>query len=226
MAAGFEIEIKSLLGNKEKADALRDRFLLMFPDAHRASKNSQLNHYFQGGNYQKLRDKLQGLIPEDHQEAFENILTKGKNHSVRTRQLDSSIILVIKASIDDMSSSNGISRMEFEADFPNFTLEELDQILLDSDFTYQAKWSREREQYDSEEVTVCIDKNAGYGYVAEFEKLVSDVERAEEVRNELRSIMKQLVAEELPQERLERMFAYYNKHWSEYYGTDKFFVVE
>ena len=226
MAAGFEIEIKSLLGNKENADALRERLSQQFPAIRLTSKNRQLNHYFQGGDFSKLREKLGTRIPADHKEAFENILSKGKNHSVRTRQLDSSVILVIKASIDDTTSSNGISRMEFEVTFPNLALEALDQILLDADFTYQAKWSREREQYEAEGLTVCFDKNAGYGYLAEFEKVVPTAEEAEATRDELRRIMEQLAVAELPQDRLERMFAYYNGHWPQCYGTDKVFTIE
>jgi len=38
--------------------------------------------------------------------------------------------------------------------------------------------------------------------------------------------MTKLDVEELPQDRLERMFAYYNKNWPEYYGTEKIFVIE
>jgi hypothetical protein len=38
--------------------------------------------------------------------------------------------------------------------------------------------------------------------------------------------MGKIGAEELPQERLERMFTYYNTHWQDYYGTDKIFTIE
>jgi hypothetical protein len=38
--------------------------------------------------------------------------------------------------------------------------------------------------------------------------------------------MAKLGVEELPQDRLERMFAHYNAHWPEYYGTEKVFVIE
>jgi len=75
-------------------------------------------------------------------------------------------------------------------------------------------------------MTLCIDKNAGYGYLAEFEKVVQSAEVAEKTRDELRSVMSQLGVEELSQERLERMFAYYNVHWSEYYGTNKVFTIK
>lgn len=226
MAAGFEIEIKSLLGSKGNADALKERFFVLFPQAKLTSKNSQLNHYFEGGDIVKLREKFSERIPVDHKDAFENILRVGKNHSVRTRKQDDAVILVIKASIDDTTSSNGISRMECEVAFPRLTLDQLDRLLLEADFTYQAKWSREREQYEAPELTVCIDKNAGYGYLAEFEKVVESAEAAEATRDELRSVMEKLGAEELPQERLERMFAFYNAHWPEYYGTEKVFTIE
>jgi hypothetical protein len=38
--------------------------------------------------------------------------------------------------------------------------------------------------------------------------------------------MKELGVKELDQKRLERMFAFYNTHWPEYYGTDKIFTIE
>ncbi len=38
--------------------------------------------------------------------------------------------------------------------------------------------------------------------------------------------MKEVGVAELPQDRLERMFAYYNLHWPEYYGTENIFTIE
>ena len=38
--------------------------------------------------------------------------------------------------------------------------------------------------------------------------------------------MKELNVEELPQDRLERMFDFYNTHWKDYYGTERIFMVE
>ena len=116
--------------------------------------------------------------------------------------------------------------MEYEITFPNLTLDQLDQILLDSDFQYQAKWSRKREEYKYKDMTVCIDKNAGYGYLAEFEKVVTEPSMFEQVKQELRDEMSRLGVEELSQDRLERMFEYYNNNWREYYGTEKTFTIE
>ena len=46
------------------------------------------------------------------------------------------------------------------------------------------------------------------------------------VKKELEQFMGKLGLSELSQERLERMFAHYNAHWPEYYGTDKIFTIE
>ena len=221
----FEIEIKSLLGSKEKADELKQKLKKLDPDLKLKSQNKQLNHYFIDGDMDLLYQKMTKHISKESHEKFKKILTEGKEHSIRTRKLDDTIILVVKASIDDTTSSNGISRMEFESEV-DMSLDELDKILLDCDFSYQAKWSREREEYESKGMNICIDKNAGYGYLVEFEKLLTDVNQVEEAKTSLRAAMQELEVEELEQDRLERMFAHYNENWSDYYGTDKIFIIK
>ncbi|MBU0723195.1 hypothetical protein KKH46_03245, partial [Patescibacteria group bacterium] len=130
----FEIEIKSLLGSKEKAGVLRKKIKKFFPNTKLKAKNSQLNHYFIGGNLKKLSQSLVKHLSAAKQKSLKKILTEGKNHSVRTRKLDDTVILVVKASIDDTTSSNGISRMEFESPV-SISLDELDQLLLDANFS-------------------------------------------------------------------------------------------
>ncbi|MCK5491413.1 MAG: hypothetical protein KAI67_06270, partial [Candidatus Pacebacteria bacterium] len=180
---------------------------------------------FIDGDTDLLYQKMTKHISKRSREKFKKILTEGKKHSIRTRKLDDTIILVVKASIDDTTSSNGISRMEFESEV-DMSLDELDKILLDCGFSYQAKWSREREEYESKGMNICIDKNAGYGYLPEFEKVVENVDALEEIKGSLRDVMQKLEVEELQQDRLERMFAHYNKNWSDYYGTDKIFIIK
>ena len=89
-----------------------------------------------------------------------------------------------------------------------------------------ANWSREREEYQTGDMHICIDKNAGYGYLAEFELVVDAESKVSAARDEIFSFMKEMKVLELPQDRLERMFSHYNKHWNEYYGTDKMFTIE
>lgn len=145
--------------------------------------------------------------------------------SIRTREADGKVFFILKASIGDDSSANGVSRIEFEEPV-GLTLEELDQKLLDAGLSYQAKWSREREHYDLGSIHITVDKNAGYGYLAEFEKMIDDGKEAEYAKQELKALMAELGCQELPQDRLERMFKHYNEHWRDYYGTDRTFVVE
>lgn len=226
MGFSYEIEIKSLLGAKDKADALRLRMFETHPQTKLLSQSKQLNHYFTDGNLEILTESVARphLTPEKYHQ-FANLAKHAKTHSVRTRQKDNDVYFTIKASIDETTSENGISRVEIEEKV-HMSLHELDSLILGSGFTYQAKWSREREEYSRDDITICIDKNAGYGFIAEFEKMVNRKDDIQVAQEKLRSIMLRLNLAELSQERLARMFDYYNNHWEEYYGTDKTFVVQ
>lgn len=223
--AHYEIEVKSLLGAKEKAEALKDNMRKADPECKIISINKQLNHYFSGNDVATLYKNTRELFKDDERGKFEKIVEKGESFSVRTRQRDDEVLLVVKASIDDGTSENTVSRLEFEEPV-SISLDELDQKVLGSGFEYQAKWSREREEYAYKGANICIDRNAGYGYLVEFEKVVNDESEIENVRSELDKLMQELGVIELPQDRLERMFKFYNENWRDYYGTDKTFNIE
>jgi adenylate cyclase class IV len=229
----FEIEIKSLLQSKENADRLIEKLKNSDPKLILIGQSSQLNHYFVGGDINKLSVFIHKYLDELEGQDFHHIVNNGVNISVRTRQTETKVILVIKATLDETTSSNGTARIEFEKDFAQkMSLSDLDQLLLDSDFIYQAKWSRDRQEFEfnpknaQEKIVVCLDKNAGYGYLAEFELVIDDATKAEESKTYLRSIMAEVGAQELQQDRLERMFAFYNQNWQDYYGTEKTFDVK
>jgi predicted adenylyl cyclase CyaB len=223
----FEIEIKSLLGEQAEADRVRQNLLSKYQTAQLTEQSQQLNHYFNGDQGEALLAQAAEHLPPEQLASLRSLLDQAKSLSVRTRQLNDKILLVLKAAIDDTTSQNGIARREFEAHVPHLSLEELDQLLLNAGFDYQAKWSREREAYQLEPgLTVSFDKNAGYGWLAEFEKIVHDPSEVPAAQEELRQLMSELEVEELPQDRLERMFAHYNQNWPKYYGTDLVFVVE
>ncbi len=219
----YEIEIKSLLGKKENADALRQKLVLK--GATLSAKNNQLNHYFVVNDISKFKENLAPHINAENKELFEKILREGSNLSIRTRDADGVVKLVVKASIGNDTSSNGVSRMEFEENV-NMTISELDKLLLDSGLDYQAKWSREREEYKIGDMNICLDKNAGYGYLAEFEKVVEERGVADTIKSDLLKTMEDFGVYELPQDRLERMFSFYNNNWRDYYGTDRVFNIE
>src|SRR6185437_2779183 len=209
--ANFEVEVKSLLGSEENAQALRERMKVIDPSMHITSRNKQLNHYFTGGDMQALAVSLEPHFSVETLQKFIDVLQKGKDFSVRTREKDGTVLLVVKASVGDDTSSNGVARMEFEEEI-NLSLDDLDNLLLASGLRYQAKWSRNREEYLCRGINVCLDRNAGYGWLAEFEKVVGQESELDSARHEVRALMEQCGVVELQQDRLERMFAFYNAH--------------
>src|SRR5258708_4265233 len=137
-ASQYEVEIKSLIGTKARANKFRTKMERHFKEKLKLTEqSSQLNHYFIGENLNRVYDVLLPHIPDLQRDSFSHILHHGKNVSVRTRKLNDQVILVMKASIDDTTSSNGISRLEFEVRLPNLTLDQLDDLLLDAVLHYQ-----------------------------------------------------------------------------------------
>lgn len=236
----FEIEIKSLLGSRERVDELKRRLVQLFPALKTLPPHKQRNHYFVAPRDVRVVEAAVAPLYSSKEKRAElsRIISGATGEvSIRTREADlpapsqearqagGKVFFILKASIGDDSSANGVSRIEFEEPV-NLTLEELDEKLLDAGLSYQAKWSREREHYDLGNVHVTVDKNAGYGYLAEFEKMIDDGREAEYAKQELKALMAELNCQELDQNRLERMFKFYNEHWQEYYGTEKTFTVE
>lgn len=219
-----EIEIKSLLGSTDAADRLRSE--LQARGAALIETSRQLNHYFTGDALAALTAKAQAFLTAEHAAQLADIVGRAGKASVRTRLLNSTALLIVKASLDDTTSANGITRLEFEAPVNALSLDELDAAVLESGFAYQAKWSRQRETYQVGEIAVSLDKNAGYGWLAEFEIMADDDREAEAQAARLRRLMAELSVEELAQDRLERMFAHYNANWPSYYGTEETFTVE
>ncbi len=220
----IEVEIKSLLGSYKAKESLISRMYDNYNNLTLIRKNKQLNHYFTSGNLQKLENNIVRFLNEKEKDLLQNIIQFSMSHSVRTRKADNNVLFVVKATLDETTSSNGIARSEFEVEVP-LSIDDLDQLILDSGFKYQAKWSRERHEYLYKEYTVSIDKNAGYGYLAEFERVVPHDSDFVAIKKEIRGEFELLGIQELQQDRLERMFAHYNKNWKEYYGTDKTFVI-
>jgi predicted adenylyl cyclase CyaB len=223
--AHYEVEVKSLLGSHEAAAATLARMQTYDPECTSVSENKQLNHYFDGGDIHRLYEVTKDLFSDELLEKFAKIVEQGSDFSVRTRQKDDEVLLVVKASVDEGTSANTVSRLEFEESV-NLSLDALDTLVQSAGYHYQAKWSRERTEYIYKGLNVCFDKNAGYGYLAEFEKIVPHAEALAAARAEIDAVMSELEVEELPQDRLARMFAFYNEHWPEYYGTDKTFTIE
>lgn len=224
MADTYEVEIKSLLGSRESADALVTKLQALDPACVSGDSYKQLNHYFEGGDLSALATALAPHLPDDTLQKLARVAQAGNNVSIRSREMNGEVRFVVKASLGEDTSANGVIRIEIEEPV-NLSLSELDELILSQGFTYQAKWSRERQEYKTGNVSVCLDKNAGYGYLAEFERVVENEQELVQAREELETLMESLGVSELPQDRLERMFSHYNSNWREYYGTDKIFII-
>lgn len=221
----YEIEIKSLLGSEQAAGALRAGLTRIDPSCTLLSSYTQLNHYFEGGDPHVLVEAFAPHLAPDVVEKMKQ-MAEGSSISVRTREMNGAVKIVMKASVGADSSHNGVMRMEIEEAIKDMTLAALDELVLSAGYYYQAKWSRAREEYRLGDIAICLDKNAGYGYLAEFEKVVNDPREGAAAKREIEDLMRALNVVELGQDRLERMFAHYNAHWAEYYGTDRIFNIE
>ena len=222
----YEIEIKVLLGNLESKEKFMKAVEINFPAYAHSYTESQKNHYFQWGNLLHLLGVFREYISWGEAQSLHTLARDAKTFSVRTRGTKEETILVVKATVNDESSLNGTARIEWEVDLAPMTLEMMDEKVLAAGFQYQAKWSRSRDEYRLDRDTaLCIDKNAWYGYLAEFERVITDESKITETRHELLRMIRSLGYDELDQDRLARMFDFYNKNWRDYYGTEKVFTV-
>ncbi len=219
----IEVEIKVWLKNYTSAQKFQIQ--LQNRGWSLINNNNQLNHYFVGDNFLALNSIYPSIfVSSEAYNKLLNILAQSANFSLRTRQKNHQILLVIKAAVDNTTSQNGIIRMEFEEEV-SLSLEQLDNLLINKGFEYQAKWSRERQEFcnPNSDITVCIDKNAGYGYLVEFEKMTTSNSDTILVKKEILDLVASFGLQELDQALLARMFAFYNSNWHTYYGTDNFF---
>ena len=222
----YEVEVKALLSSDAQAGELVAKMRQVDSRLKEGETSIQLTHYFTGGDLGLLPDTLRGYLSPDDVAELARVTTGIKDFSLRTQETNGQLRLIFKTSTDAESSAHGTVRLEWEVAISGLTQEQLDQLVLSCGFQYQSKWSRERREYVFEDVEVTVDKTPGYGYLAEFEVGVDLPEEFGSAKEKIHQVMAKLELEELKQDRLDRMFTFYNAHWSEYYGTDKVFVIE
>lgn len=223
----FEVEVKVLLGDQSAAEEFVSKLRSADPTLSVHSQSSQLNHYFdQDGKPAKLLEMVKSSLTAEDYASLQDIVETAERFALRTRQDDGGVRLVIKAAKGDEDEQHAVQRLEGDYLTDEVSIDHLDRLILEAGYSYLSKWSRQRTTYQYKSYTVCIDRNAGYGHLAEFEKLVDGEDQAEQAKAEILQEITRLGVEELPQDRLGRMFAHYNEHWPEYYQTDKTFTVE
>ncbi len=108
--AHFEIEIKSLLGTKDAADELVKQMRKLDGSLEIIGRSTQLNHYFTGGDIHALFNSVEHLLNNEQRGKFKMIAERGSDFSIRTRQKDAEVLLVVKAALDGGTSANSVSR--------------------------------------------------------------------------------------------------------------------
>lgn len=220
----YEIEIKTLLGSQQKSDELLAEVTRHDPATKLVSEQKQLNHYYHGGDLAALAAAMAGHITAEQMATISDIAARAKSINVRTRQKNDTVLLIVKGSLDNVSAVHSHQRMEFEVPV-DITLDELDALVEQSGWQLEAKWQADRKIYSTMGLTLDMFFTPGYGYMAEFEQVVTADQDRESAHQKLVDTMATLGVQELPNPRLERMFEYYNQHWNEYYGTNKVFVI-
>lgn len=220
----YEIEIKSLLKDKESADKLIKQLEQLDNNFVLLRREEQLNHYFKSGDIVNLISSIRSYLSKADVNLLNDIRNEATSISIRTRQKNGVTIIVVKGSLDKTDAAHSHRRMEFEKEL-SVNIESLDSILINAGFNIEAKWSATRKIYKFLDSTVDVMFSPGYGYVVEIEKVIHDKDSIDVARKDIKKLMGKLGLKELPSERLARMYAYYNKHWQEYYGTKNIFTI-
>lgn len=224
----YEVEVKVLLGDQTKAEAFLTKLKERDPQLVLTRESSQLNHYFDdAGDRDQLLESVGELLGAADKASLQNILTNYDKFALRTRLQNETVLLVVKAAkTDGEDDQHALARVEGEYPVNADGIDELDRRILAAGYDFLSKWSRDRREYGYKGYTVCLDRNAGYGYLAEVETVVDDPDQAEQAKSAILKELAEIGEAELSQARIGRMFAHYNRHWPEYYQTDKTFTIE
>lgn len=220
----YEVEVKALLGSQDAADALLADMRKSQPDLAVTDRQTQLNHYFIDGDLGDLAQKFRDILSSEQVSQVAQLAENAKSFNVRSRQKNDIVLLIIKGSLDERSASHSNQRMELEFEV-SMPIEHLDESILSAGFTLEAKWSAERTFYKYRDMTVDMIFSPGYGYMVEFEKVVQSEAEIAQARSDVLNVLAEFGLQEFDHMLIEKMYAYYNSHWQEYYGTKKVFSL-
>jgi predicted adenylyl cyclase CyaB len=144
-------------------------------------------------------------IKEDHQETF----YFDSNEDLRIQKSDShSKIWLKKGKIHDDY------REEIEIKLNKEDFEKANKIFEAIGLNTKIKWYRLRNQFDWNNIKVCLDYTKGYGHIIELEKLTSNKEKEKNLE-ELKQKLNQLNIPLTPKQEFEDKFKHYEQNWRE-----------
>jgi predicted adenylyl cyclase CyaB len=104
------------------------------------------------------------------------------------------------------------AREEIEIRFSKDDFGKMEKMLSAIGINPEIKWFRKRNEFSWKGIRVFVDHTKGYGYILEFERIVSP-EKQEAAISDLRNKMAELGVEETPKEVFDKAFRDYRKLW-------------
>jgi predicted adenylyl cyclase CyaB len=90
--------------------------------------------------------------------------------------------------------------------------ENLERFLNKLGHDVKIKWLRNRKQFIWDGIKVCIDSTKGYGYILELEKIGTE-ENKEDILRELKIKLNELGISLTPKEEFRKKYDYYKDNW-------------
>lgn len=144
-------------------------------------------------------------VKEDYQETF----YFDSNQDLRTQKSNSHAkIWLKKGKIHDEF------REEIEVKFSKDDFEKANKIFEAIGLNIKIKFYRLRNQFDWNNIKVCLDCTKGYGYIIELEKLTTNQEK-ERILEELKQKLNQLNIPLTPKQDFEDKFEFYKNNWKD-----------
>jgi predicted adenylyl cyclase CyaB len=106
------------------------------------------------------------------------------------------------------------AREEIEIFTKEDKFENLGKLFNNLGHEVEIKWLRKRNQFNWNEIKVCLDYTKGYGYIIELEKMSSE-ENKEKILEELKQKLKELNIPLTSKEEFEKKFKEYKENWRE-----------
>ncbi len=106
------------------------------------------------------------------------------------------------------------AREEIEIKTNKNDFENLQKLFKTLGHNIEIKWLRNRNQFNWQEIKVCLDYTKGYGYIIELEKM-SNEEEKEKTLEELKQKLQELNIPLTSKQEFENKFQYYKENWRE-----------
>jgi len=171
---------------------------------------------------QILKDFLEakGLEPHFRETQDNYYYNSPEGLDLRIRRTDTNAYLILKK-----GWMHDEDREELEVRVDEEAFDTLDSILTNLGYDYNTKWHRERTEYHYHDFAITLDFNAGYGWVAEIEKVVSEGEE-DSAKQEISALAQEIGLQPTPPEVFDKMYHYYKKNWQYYFDSGKTFTLE